>query len=211
MPGQGKHQFCLHLPGVHCRMSQRGASSLGDGEPRSTAAARAARRAGEELGKGFAESSWGSRGSAALRCCLFVLSLKKKILSEETPQPHLVPCRVHEDTLDFLSCALWDAAVAAIRGPWSCKPRSDSSSDPPSLCGKCVQHGVLDPSTHWEMQLSPCWVRGSPGLSAPVSSPARRSLSSTPAPHIQLAFSTKFVFTLKYSPLALNLLHSGCD
>lgn len=111
--------------------------------------------------------------------------------------------------LPAVPCAPWDAAAAAIHGPTSLGAAAPENPLPFPGNGSDTMPWI--PAQPGQAQLSSHWVRGSPELGVPVSSPAKRTSSSTPSPQIQLTFSTKFVFTLKYSPLALNLLHSGCD
>lgn len=208
LPGQGKHWLCLHLPGVCCHMSRRGASFPGDGEPCSAAGCTGSSPCWRGAGKRVCRVLLGQPGLSSPSLLFICFVTKEKNLSEENPASFSSMQGAQRHSGHFVLCSL---GCCGGCGPWSRKPRSGSSSDSPSLCGKCVQNGVLDPSTDWETQLSPHWVRESPELGAPVSSPAKRSLSSTPTPHIQLTSSAKFVFTLKYTPLALDLLHSGRD
>ena len=111
--------------------------------------------------------------------------------------------------LPAVPCAPWGAAAAAVHGPAS--PGVAPPVIPLPFPGNGPDTAPWIAAQPGQAQLSSRWVRGSPELGAPVSSPAKRSSSSTPAPQIQLTFYTKFIFTLKYSPLALNFLHSGRD
>lgn len=88
-------------------------------------------------------------------------------------------------------------------------PGSSSPSNSPSLFLELGLTRALHPSQHHlnNHVSAPCWAKGCLALSTPVPSPPKGAR----AQQIQLIFSTKFVFTLKYSPLALNLSHSGRD
>lgn len=119
LPGQGKHWLCLHLPGVCCHMSRRGASFPGDGEPCSAAGCTGSSPGWRGAGKRVCRVLLGQLGLSSPSLLFICFVTKEKNLSEETPQLHLAPCRGHKDTLGFLSCAPWDAVVAAVHGPAS--------------------------------------------------------------------------------------------
>jgi len=105
--------------------------------------------------------------------------------------------------LPAVPCAAWAAAATAVHAPSS--PGATAPAIPLPFLGSGSDTMPWIPAQPGQAELSSRWVRVRPELRAPVSSPAKRSSSSMPAPQTQLTFSTEFVFTFKYSPLALNL------
>lgn len=107
-----------------------------------------------------------------------------------------------------------DAAIKSPRdccsscGPWEQQPQQFPFPFLELGLTQALHLSQHDLNSHIS---APCWAKRCLALSAPVPSTAKRSSSSAPALQIRLTFSTEFVFTLKYPPLALNLSHSGRD
>lgn len=90
-----------------------------------------------------------------------------------------------------------------------CGPTSPGVAAP-SLPGKWVRHTVLGSSPAWAQLLlgqkqlrARCWLGSF--------FPSQKELELNAHPQTELTFSTVCFYTLKYSPLVLNLSHSGLD